>query len=406
VQPQLVVVAGPDRGRVFRLVEGQTLVVGRGRSNDTRLRDARVSRVHCHVWLDEGATMLSDAGSMNGTRVNGRRVASQQLQPGDLIHVGDTKLAFRLEAPRAAAAALRAGARLPRMESLKDLAGHTLWHYALEGVLGRGATGIVFRAHDVRNGKPAAVKVLAPQFASTDEQRQRFVRAMKTMLPVRHENIVRLYAAGKKGPFCWAAMELVEGENMADAIRRIGVAGRIDWHQGFRVAVHIARALDAAFRQKFIHRNVTPTNILQRKSDKLVKLGDLMLAKALEGVLSRKVTQPGRLVGDLPYLAPERTLDDAEPDTRSDLYGLGATVYALVAGRPPFEGKSLPELVLKIRDDAPAPPKKFQLALPDLFQDAVLKLLAKRPDDRYQTPEQLLRDLLRIGKFCGVAECD
>jgi serine/threonine-protein kinase len=197
-------------------------------------------------------------------------------------------------------------------------------------------------------------------------------------------------------------MEYVEGESLTQVIRRIGTAGKLDWRNAFRVAVHIARALEKAEEHKIIHRNVTPQNILLRTSDKVAKLGDLMLAKALEGTLAKPVTQPGQLVGELVYLSPERTRTDAAVDCRSDLYSLGATVYALLTGRPPFEGDSLPEVISKIRQAEPVKPKQFQMSIADRFQDCVMTLLAKRPEDRYPSATQLLVDLDRIARFENV----
>src|SRR5439155_14045036 len=165
------------------------------------------------------------------------------------------------------------------------------------------------------------------------------------------------------------------------------------WREVWRVAMHVGQALDEAAAQKIIHRNVTPANILRRKSDKACLLGDLMLAKALEGTLSQQITRPGQLIGDVPYMSPERTRDAATVDCRSDLYGLGATLYALLTGRPPFAGDSLPELVRKVRSDEPQPPKEFQLSINDKFPDVVLQLLTKRPDDRVATAADLLKDL-------------
>ena len=263
---------------------------------------------------------------------------------------------------------------------------------------------MVFRARDTQADRPAAVKVLSPEFTGTEEQQKRFVRSIKTMLPIRHENLVELYAAGKRGPYCWVAMEYVKGENLMQVIDRIGAAGMLDWRNSFRVALHVGRALEAAYEHKIIHRNVTPTNILQHSSDKWVKLGDLTLAKAIEGTLARQITRPGELVGDVAYMSPERTREGAEVDGRSDIYGLGATLYALLTGRPPLEARSLPELVTKIRDEKPAPPKDYQMAIPDLFQDLVLWTLAKRPEDRPQTPTDLLRDLERIAKYQGLTD--
>jgi serine/threonine-protein kinase len=222
------------------------------------------------------------------------------------------------------------------------------------------------------------------------------------MMPIHHPNIVELYAAGKTGPYCWLAMEYVEGENLTKVIERIGTVGMLDWRYAFRVAVHVGRALEAAFAHEVIHRNITPTNILMRTKDQVVKLSDLMLAKALCGSLARQITQPGELIGDIFYMSPERTRSDAEVDCRSDIYSLGATVYALLTAHPPFEGHSVPEVITNIRQAEPEKPKKYQLSIPDLLEGIVLRMLAKRPADRHQTPGDLLKDLDRVAKYQGV----
>ena len=98
-------------------------------------------------------------------------------------------------------------------------------------------------------------------------------------------------------------MEYVEGEDLAKLIERMGIDGVLDWGEVWRCAVHIARALQVAYDRQIIHRNVTPTNIIRRTKDKLFKLGDLMLAKALEGSLAKQITQPGQLLGELHYMA-------------------------------------------------------------------------------------------------------
>jgi serine/threonine protein kinase len=101
-------------------------------------------------------------------------------------------------------------------------------------------------------------------------------------------------------------------------------------------------------------------------------------------------------------MAPERTRPSDPIDTRSDIYGLGATVYGLLTGRPPFEGSSMPDLITKIRQAEPVKPKKYQLSVPDIFEGAVLTMLAKRPEDRYQSPSELLAELERIAKFQAI----
>src|SRR5262249_47160190 len=154
------------------------------------------------------------------------------------------------------------------------------------------------------DNRPVALKVLLPEFSSDEDDMQRFIRAIKTMLPLEHPNLVKLYGAGKTGQSCWVAMEYIAGENLQQVIDRIGVAGMLDWRHAFRVAVDVARALEHAHGESIIHRNVTPTNILRDATSKTCKLGDLMLAKALEGAMAKQITQPGQIIGDVAYMSP------------------------------------------------------------------------------------------------------
>jgi serine/threonine protein kinase len=167
----------------------------------------------------------------------------------------------------------------------------------------------------------------------------------------------------------------------------------LDWREVIIVGIQIARGLQAAFDLQIIHRNITPQNILIRSADNVAKLGDLMLAKAFAGRLAKQVTGHGELVGDMAYMSPERTQSGADVDQRSDIYSLGATLYTLICGRPPFDGRSLPELVGKIRKSAPLRPRLFQDTMPELFERVVQNMLAKRPEGRYEKPATLLVDL-------------
>ena len=401
---QLVVVAGPDKGKVFSVQNGQTLTLGRGQASDSRIEDPHMSRVHCQVQAVEEKVWLIDNNSTGGTLFKNEKIQKVELPHNGIFQIGDTQVQF-LSAKAQEHATLKVGSfQNPPAPSgssapLKSLLGTMVSRYRLDAVIAEGTSGTVFKGFDTEKNRIVAVKILTPDPYQTEEQMERFVRAMQTMLPIRHPNIVRLYYAGKVGPYCWSAMEFVDGENLADVIKRIGIRGMLDWREAFRVAVDICRALEASNEQKIIHRNLTPNNILRRHSDKVSLMGDLMLAKATEGKLAKQVTQPGKIVGDLAYLSPERTRDDANIDHRSDLYGLGATLYALLTGKAPFEHPSLPVLIKMIRDDAPVQPKDFQLSIEDRFQDTVLQLLKKRPEDRYQTPDALMRDLERIAKF-------
>lgn len=403
---QLVVITGPERGLSIEIVDGQTLSIGRGADCQLQLNDPRCSRLHCRVDAGGGKVELADADSTSGTRVNGRPTDRCELNLGDVIGVGQSELRFQLAAAQDEATMMESSFGRPRpapaVAPLERLVGQSFSHYELQDIIARGSSGMVYKARDADKDRTVAVKVLSPEYSGSDEQKERFVRGIKTMAPIRHDNIVRLYAAGIQDEYCWVAMEYVDGESLTQVIERIGVSGMLDWKLAFHVGVQIARALDEAAGHEIIHRNVTPQNILLRSNDNVAKLCDLTLAKALQGTLARQVTQPGELVGEVAYMSPERTRGQENVDGRSDIYGLGATLYALLTGHPPFRGVSLPEIIAGIRNDEPDKPKKFQLAIPDMFQDLILRMLAKQPEERYQTPGELLRDLERVGKFNGI----
>lgn len=400
---KLVVTAGPDAGRAFPLEDGQTLVIGRGQQSHTHLADPHVSRSHCLLEVDGGTFRLLDQQSASGTLVNDERIGQHALKPGDVIRIGGTEMRFVLGSAGDDSTMVGAPADPPKpalnSSQLKDLVGQSIAHFQLQKVLASGMTGLVLLARDTKANRPAAVKVLWPEISKREDEMQRFVRAMKTMMPIRHENLIEIYAAGKNGPYCWVAMEYVDGECLTEMIYQIGTRGMLDWRTSFLVAVHVARALETAHEHHIVHRNITPTNILFERATKRAKLGDLMLAKALEGTQARQITQPGQLVGELVYMPPERTRTDAPVDCRADIYSLGATVYALLTGRPPFEGDSLPEVVGQIRSAEPVKPKHYHLSIADRFQDCVLTMLAKRPEDRYETASRLLLDLDRIARY-------
>ena len=453
---QLEVIAGADRGRVFPLSPDTPLVIGRGRQTETRLNDLRVSRVHCQIECRGGNVVVKDLNSVGGTFVNDRAITEHRLQSGDIIRLGETKLRFEcadiadqntlppqqaepafplslsLDSPILDALPVSvedlpvaipidddlpaaipiddepdivpapAALKLLPGERLGELSGAVLSHYRVGVVLARGNSGVVFRAKDFKHQRDAAVKVLKPEFARNDIEVQRFIRSMKTMMPLRHPNLVALYGAGKKGPYCWVAMEFIEGESLSQVIQRIGVAGMLDWRHAFRIAVHIGRALQFAHRRHIVHRNLTPQNVLIAQADRVAKLGDLMLVKAIEGSMAQQITQANEMLGDVRYMSPEQSFGPERMDARSDLYSLGAMLYASLTGQAPFEGDSLIDTIAKIRQAQVVMPKKYQMSIPDAFQAVILRLLAKRPEDRYPSADELLQELERVARYQGL----
>ncbi|MEC9001736.1 MAG: FHA domain-containing protein, partial [Planctomycetota bacterium] len=185
--PFLVIIGGPDRGRSFQIEEGQTLVIGRSQTSDTQINDPRVSRVHCRVVVDGGTITLLDNDSAGGTFMNGNKVSRQELDTGDTFSVGDTTMRYQLDAnipdEQPTIAPVAASTPTPQaVPQLADLVGETFAHYRLDKILAKGNTGMIFKAQDTEQDRVVAVKVLTPDANHSDEQRDRFVRAMKTML--------------------------------------------------------------------------------------------------------------------------------------------------------------------------------------------------------------------------------
>jgi len=404
MQAYLRVVAGPDAGRTIELSEGGRLTIGRGDKSDTHLKDLGVERLHCEVMWEAGKIQLVDLDSVGGTMVDGQKITETELKNGQEFQVGGTRLKL-LASGISDAQMIVAAAQKPARELKRDeavLTGKTISHYELGPLLAKGCTGTVYKARDTRDGKEVAFKVLYSDFASNDDDVKRFVRAMTTARELQHPNLIALYSAGKQGSSCWFATEFVEGEPLTKVIERIAISKKVTWKFALSVGLQIAHALEAAHAKHVVHGNVAPESILIRTQDKVAKLGDMMLAKVFEGIKVSQNTGSGDLVGNVAFMSPERTRTGVEPDTRADIYGFGATLYALLTGKPPFQGKTVAETIDQIHHADPVPPRKFQDAIPEKFQDAVMTMLAKRPERRFQAPAQAARALEQVAKSQGI----
>ncbi|MBV9122836.1 MAG: protein kinase [Planctomycetes bacterium] len=282
-------------------------------------------------------------------------------------------------------------------DSLEMLAGQTLGSYELGSVLGTGFYGAVFRTQDLKKGRIIALKVFSPEFPQNDTETQRFIAALKPVLPLRHPNLVRVFGAGKTRCYCWIAREFVEGESLASVIQNLAGSGKkIDWRQAFRVALHMSRALEFLSQNHLVHGNLTPANVLWQRSDQVAKLANLGVSQALEGSLLQKTKQAKKRRAELPFLAPER-IEGAGPNEVSDLYSLGVLIYALLTGRLPFEGTSPLEILRQIRTGRPAKPTRLQRSIPQEMEWVTLTLLAWEKKYRFQNSAEVLAHLDHIG---------
>ncbi len=433
---KLVVLAGPDEGRAFSL-GGEPVLLGRSRATGSHLIDPHVSRVHCQVELIDGQFILTDYDSAGGTFVNGKRISRHTLQSGDLLRIGNTRLQFMEDDGSAAPEAppqegpdegpepgatigpegipLARPVRRPPPVSpatkvgrppqrrpgawAQDLPGTKILHYKIGPLLAKGKSGFVFHARDTRRNVAVALKVLDPEFSQSESAVKRFVQAMKSVLPLRHPNLVKVVGAGKTGPNCWVAMEYVHGESLAAVIGRIETAGMLDWRQVLRVGIFLARALVYAHQKNLLHQSVTPPNILIGKTMNETKLADLMLATATEEDPTKPISAAGVPSEELSYMPPERTDGPGKPvDARADIYSLGAILYAMFTGHPPLGASTVKELVTKIRLESPVSLKSHQLGLPEELEQIVQQMLAKRPQDRQQTAKEVLAQLEGVAK--------
>lgn len=419
----LFIISGPDRGEQTALENRESVLIGRGEMCGVLLSDPSASRVHCRVTAADGRVYLEDAGSRWGTLVNGTPVESRELSPGDRITIGDSEIELQYRHPEAATIPpVRKRVLVdPEMAPeeffpndglspnrqfvsetpavpLADLVGEKFGRYRIGAIVARSHSGIVFRALEPSNNRTVALKIFRPDFFREERSVQRFLRAVRTTLPFKHENLIQLHAAGRHAGLCFTASEFIEGESVTKIIDRVGVAGMLDWRNVWRVAVGVARGLQFAHERNIIHRNLCPDNVLVRNEDQAVKLGGLMLAKALDEIDDVKITRPGEVVGDVHYLAPEQLSGETHIDQRADLYSLGAMLYAILTGRPPFVG-SVADVIGKALASHPDPPTKYHLAIPMMFEGLVLRLLAKRPTDRYEDAGRVLRELHRVGSY-------
>jgi serine/threonine protein kinase len=392
---KIIVLAGPDEGRVFPLGT-EPLLFGRSRATDLHLTDPHVSRVHCQVLPEGDQYVLVDFDSGSGTFVNGKEVQRHVLKSGDLIRIGGTHMQYVVDAVEGVGTA-------PAVKSPTDwakaLVGQTISHYTITAPLARGKTGYIFHAQDSRNETPVALKVLRSDFGQDEKKVQHFIEAMKTVMPLAHPHLLKIYGAGKTGDHCWVATEYVPGDSLSAVIGRIDKVGKLDWKGVLRVGVYLARALEFAHAKNLIHQNVTPQNILVGKAPQNTKLTDLMLALATEENPTKPISAAGAPSESLPYLSPERTDGPgAAVDARTDIYSLAATLYAMLTGKPPFQATTVDELIEKIRLDAAPPIHIVHPNVPDDLEHLVRQCLAKRPQDRPATAAAMRKEFEKIAQ--------
>jgi serine/threonine-protein kinase len=260
--------------------------------------------------------------------------------------------------------------------------------YRVLSRLGSGGMADVFLAEDQQLGRKVALKLLHHRFAEDPDFVERFRREAQAAANLNHPNIVGIYDWGQDGGTYFIVMEYVEGRSLRDLMR---AEGPLDAQRAADIGVEIAAALSFAHEHGVVHRDVKPGNVLITPTGS-VKVTDFGIARA---GTSENLTQTGSVMGTATYFSPEQAQGLAV-DGRSDVYSLGVVLYEMVTGLAPFSGEAPLAVALKHVREEPIPPTARNQAVPPAFEQIVLAAMAKDPDQRYQSANELRADLLRF----------
>jgi hypothetical protein len=256
------------------------------------------------------------------------------------------------------------------------------------GVLGQGAMGVVLKAFDTSLCRHVAIKVLSPALAASPKAHDRFNREARAAAGINHPNVVTIHAVAAQASLPYIVMEYVAGVSLRE---RIHSGRRFDLAAMLRIGSQIAAGLAAAHAHGVIHRDIKPANIMLEDGIERVKITDFGLALVIMD--ASKITSVGLVVGTPAYMSPEQ-IDGATLDPRSDLFSLGCVFYAMATGHSPFQAVHPIEVARRVREHVPPPLHRLDPAVPMFFSDIVAKLLAKRPQDRYPSADEVAKILI------------
>jgi serine/threonine-protein kinase len=266
--------------------------------------------------------------------------------------------------------------------------------YRIMRKLGAGGMADVYLAEDQELGRRVAIKILNGRHANDDQFIERFRREAKNAAALNHPNIVSIYDRGEAEDTYYIAMEFLDGRSLKELIVGRGAA---PMNVAIEYARQILSALRFAHRHGIVHRDIKPHNVLVDAEGR-VKVTDFGIARAG----TSQMTETGSIVGTAQYLSPEQARG-GEVDPRSDLYSLGVVLYELLTGKTPFEGETPVEIAMKHLSNAPKPPSKLRPEVPPALDKVVLRALAKDPDDRYQSADEMEADLERVARGAPVS---
>jgi hypothetical protein len=280
-----------------------------------------------------------------------------------------------------------------------SLRGRRLAHFELIEPIGVGGMAAVIRARDTQLDREVALKILPPEMAADPENVRRFHQEARSAAKLDHETIARVFFCGEDQRLHFIAFEFVEGENLRALIDK---RGRLPAGAAVSYMLQIASGLTHAAGRGVVHRDIKPSNIIITPAGK-AKLVDMGLARSLERSRDDGLTQSGVTLGTFDYISPEQALEPRDADVRSDIYSFGCTFYHALTGQPPVPEGTAAKKLHHHHHVKPADPRQLAPDLPDVVAMILGRMMAKRPVDRYQTPEHLIQDLLLAARGLGIS---
>lgn len=277
-------------------------------------------------------------------------------------------------------------------------AGLQLGHFQIEARIGAGGMGAVFHAMDTRLQRAVALKILSPSLSRDETAVQRFQNEARAAARLDHENIARVYFIGEEQGLHFIAFEFITGINLRELIRE---RTRIEPNEAVNFVLQIASALRHTSTNGVVHRDIKPSNIIITPSGR-AKLVDLGLARKESTESAPDLTMAGTTLGTFDYISPEQAKDPRNVDVRSDIYSLGCTLYHMLTGEPPFPDGTVLKKLLDHQSGEPPDPSKKNRRVSDDLSLVCRKMMASDPKRRYQTPDQLIHDLMLIAGSLGL----
>src|SRR5665213_1624811 len=271
--------------------------------------------------------------------------------------------------------------------------------YELNHLIARGGMAEVYRAHDRLLDRPVALKVLFPELSIDRSFVERFRREAQAAANLSHPNIVPVFDWGEDSGAYFIVMEFIDGRPLSSILK---TAGPLSADRAADIGSHVAAALGYAHKHGVIHRDVKPGNVLITDEGQ-VKVTDFGIARAIN--TEESLTQTGAVMGTATYFSPEQA-EGMGVDARSDIYSLGVVLFEMATGRPPFLGDTPVAVASKHVRDHPPAPRELNPSIPPTFEAIILKAMAKNPEHRYATAEDLRADLLRFNEGRTVLAMD